>query len=336
MSTTTLHRALRVVTDYRLAIMLTLTLAVAAVTVEGFLKVSTLGLSLDRASTIGLIALGLTVLLIAGQIDLSGGSIMALSGITAMSLQPSVGLPVAVLAALGVGALVGLVNGVLVVRFEINSLVATLATMLAVRAVAHIVTGSQPVSGSDPLAGAVVVQRVVGVLTLRTVVFLVLLALLHVWLTRTVAGRNLLAVGSNVQSATGSGVRADAYLFGAFVFGGLCSGAAGVLLSLGVNTGSPVFGETIVVTVIAAVVVGGTRLEGGRGSALGTLGGVVTFGAITTALEFQSVPAYTQQVVTGAILIALIVLDRNASRRRALPPVEPAAEPERPLAGSRS
>jgi len=317
MSATTFHRALRLVTDYRLAIMLSLTLAVAAVTVEGFVGLSTLGLSLDRASTIGLIALGLTVLLIAGQIDLSGGSIMALTGITAMALQPTLGLLGAVVAALCVGALVGAVNGLLVVRFHINSLVATLATMLAVRAVAHVATGSQPISGSDPVAGAVVVQRVVGVLTLRTVVFLVLLVLLHLWLTRTVAGRNLFAVGSNVQAATGSGVRADAYLFGAFVFGGLCSGAAGVLLSLGVNTGSPVFGETIVVTVIAAVVVGGTRLEGGRGSAIGTLGGVVTFAAITTALEFQSIPAYTQQVVTGVILIALIVLDRNATRRRA-------------------
>ena len=92
-------------------------------------------------------------------------------------------------------------------------------------------------------------------------------------------------------------------------------GVAGVLQSLVTNTGSPVFGSELTVMVIAAVVVGGTRLEGGRGSALGTLGGVLTIGSLTVAMEFQSVPAYIQQVVSGCILILLVVLDRTVHIR---------------------
>lgn len=294
----------------RLVIILAITLAIGTSMVPSFLTESTLGLSLDRASTIGIIAVGLTVLLLAGQIDLSSGAVLALSGIVAIDAQSALGPSGAVVAGLLVGVAVGLLNGILVVYLHINSLIATLATMLAVRALAHLVTDSQPVTGPDPLFGLSVGTPMVWVLTQRTVIFLVAILLLAVWLTRTVPGRNLFAIGSNAASATASGIRVNLYLLGSFVFAGFCAGLAGVLQSLSINTGSPVFGDTLTVTVIAAVVVGGTRIEGGRGSALGTLGGVITLAALTTAMEYRSVPAYTQQVVTGAILILLIVLDR--------------------------
>jgi ribose transport system permease protein len=294
----------------RLVIILTITLAVGAAVVPSFLTETTLGLSLDRASTLGIIAVGLTVLLLAGQIDLSSGAVLALSGVTAIAAQSALGPMGAVVAGLLVGAAVGLVNGILVVYLHINSLIATLATMLAVRALAHLVTDSQPVSAADPLFGLSVGLPAIWVLTQRTVIFLAAILLLALWLRRTVPGRNLYAIGSNAASATASGVRVNLYLLGCFVFAGFCAGAAGVLQSLSINTGSPVFGDSLTVAVIAAVVVGGTRIEGGRGSALGTLGGVITLAALTTAMEYRSVPAYTQAVVTGLILIVLIVLDR--------------------------
>ena len=139
--------------------------------------------------------------------------------------------------------------------------------------------------------------------------------MLHFWLTRSVSGRNMFAVGSNIVSATGSGIKSRTYLAGSFVFSGAMAGIAGVIQSLSVNTGSPVFGESIVLTAIAAVVIGGTRLEGGRASALGTLGGVLTLGALTTAMEFQSIPAYIQQIAAGLILLLLILLDQLVSSR---------------------
>lgn len=298
---------------YRVIVILIATLALSASFVPGFLEGRTLSLGIDRVATMGLLAIGLTVVLIAGQLDLSGGAILALSGIAAIGLQPTFGqVPAAVIGIL-IAMLAGAINGVLVVVLRINSLVATLASMLFFRALCHLITESRPISGTDPFFGIPLTQPIGGTVSARVLLFLGLIVLLHLWLTRAVAGRNLLAVGSNAASASASGVRSNVYLFGAFVFSGTMAGVAGVTFSIASNTGSPMFGDTIVLTAIAAVVIGGTRLEGGVGSALGTLGGLLTLAALTTAMEYQSVPSYVQDIVTGVILILLILLDRFTS-----------------------
>lgn len=296
---------------YRVAVILGLTLLAAAMIVPGFVSLTTLSLGLDRGSTIGLIAIGLTVLLIAGQIDLSVGSVFAVAGIVAVMLQPVLGMGPAAVVGVLAGTAAGIVNGFLVVFLRINSLVATLATMLIFRSIAHWMTASQPIPGTDIMFSITLSEIYLQVFTVRSGLFLVSILLLHIWLTRTVAGRNLFAVGSNALSAEASGISSDRIMFSSFVFASTLAGVAGVLQSLATNTGSPVYGSELTVAVIAAVVVGGTRLEGGRGSALGTLGGVLTIAALTTAMEFQSVPAYMQQVASGLILILLVVLDRT-------------------------
>jgi ribose transport system permease protein len=302
--------------QYRVIIILLTTFIVAASIVPGFLDFRTLSLSLDRVATMGLLAAGLTVVLIAGQLDLSGGAILALSGIATIGLQEQLGQIPALLVGVLVGLAAGMINGFLVVILKINSLVATLASMLFFRSLCHLITESRPVSGTDLFFGLIVTRPLAGTFSLRVFLFIIVIVLLHVWLTRTVAGRNLFAVGSNPASVVASGIRANVYLFGAFAFSGLMAGVAGVVFSLGVNTGSPVFGDTIVLTAIAAVVIGGTRLEGGRGSGLGTLGGLLTLAALTTAMEYQSVPAYVQDIVTGLILLLLILLDRFVSSKK--------------------
>ncbi len=302
--------------QYRVIVILVATIAIGATMVPGFLEFRTLSLSMDRMATMGLLAVGITVVLIAGQLDLSGGAILALSGIAAIGLQEQMGQIPAALVGLAVGVLCGVLNGVLVVFLRINSLVATLASMLMIRAIAHWLTDSRPLSGIDPYFGLAVSRPIFDLFTARTVLFLVVIVILQVWLTRTVKGRNLFAVGSNPASAVASGIRSNVYLFGAFVFAGTMAGVAGVIQSLSLNTGSPVFGESIVLVAIAAVVIGGTRLEGGRGSALGTLGGLLTLAALVTAMEYESVPAYIQDIVTGAILLLLILLDRFVSSKK--------------------
>ena len=299
------------VVRYRVALIFGLTLLVAALWVPGFAGMTPLSLTLDRSSTIGIIAIGMTVLLIAGQIDLSGGAVVALSGIVAITLQPRLGIWPAAIVGVLAGATAGALNGILSVGFKVNSLVATLATMLIFRAIAHWITASQPVAGVDMMFSLVLAKIYLDVFTVRSALFLVAILLLHFWLTRTIFGRNLFAVGSNAIAAEASGISANKVVFLGFVFASTLAGIAGVLESLATNTGSPVFGSELTLSVIAAVVVGGTRLEGGRGSALGTLGGVLTIALLTTAMEFQSVPAYVQQVVTGLILVLLVVLDRT-------------------------
>ncbi|WP_200812441.1 ABC transporter permease [Roseisalinus antarcticus] len=282
----------------------------------GFVSLTTFSLGFDRGSTVGLVAIGLTVLLIAGKIDLSVGSVFALSGIVAIMLQPALGLwPAAVVGVLA-GAACGAFNGLLSVVFKVNSLVATLATMLIFRSIAHWLTDSQPMAGTDIMFSVRLAQIYFDLFTLRSALFLFSILLLHIWLSRTVSGRNLFAVGSNPVAAEASGISADRIAFLGFVFASAMAGVAGVLQSLAANTGSPVFGSEMTVAVIAAVVVGGTRIEGGRGSALGTLGGVLTIAALTTAMEFQSVPAYVQRVVAGLILILLVLFDRTVPTNR--------------------
>ena len=301
---------------YRVAIILVATIAISASLVPGILEFRALSLSLDRVGTAALVAVGVTLVLIAGKLDLSGGAILALSGITAIGLQAELGQIPAAIVGVGVGIAAGIVNGYLVVVLRINSLVATLASMLFFRALCHFITESRPVSGLDPLFGLAVSRPIEGTFTLRAIVFVLALVLLHLWLTRAVAGRNLFAVGSNPVSAEASGIRSNAYVFGTFVFAGTMAGVAGVIQSLSVNTGSPVFGESTSLLPIAAVVIGGTRLEGGRGSALGTLGGLLVIAVLTTAMEFSNVPAYIQNIVTGVILLLLILLDRFVSGKR--------------------
>ncbi len=301
---------------YRVAIILVATIAISASLVPGILEFRALSLSLDRVGTTALVAVGVTLVLIAGKLDLSGGAILALSGITAIGLQAELGQIPAAIVGVGVGIAAGIVNGYLVVVLRINSLVATLASMLFFRALCHFITESRPVSGLDPLFGLAVSRPIEGTFTLRAIVFVLALVLLHLWLTRAVAGRNLFAVGSNPVSAEASGIRSNAYVFGTFVFAGTMAGVAGVIQSLSVNTGSPVFGESTSLLAIAAVVIGGTRLEGGRGSALGTLGGLLVIAVLTTAMEFSNVPAYIQNIVTGVILLLLILLDRFVSGKR--------------------
>ncbi|MBZ9853220.1 ABC transporter permease [Mesorhizobium sp. CA13] len=324
-------RFLALASRHRVVIILGLTLIISALVVPGYFSASTFGLGLDRAATIGLIAIGLTVLLVAGQIDLSGGAVFALAGIMSVILQREIGILPAGLVGILVGMLAGAINGALVVGLKVNSLVLTLATMLIFRSLAHWITDSQPVTGTDIMLSLAFAKIHLEIFTIRSALFIVLIVLLHVWLTRTIPGRNVFAVGSNPAAAKESGIASDRIVFLGFVFAGTLAGLAGVLQSLVTNTGSPVFGSELTVGVIAAVVVGGTRLEGGKGSALGTLGGVLTIGSLTIAMEFQSVPAYVQQVVSGLILILLVVLDRAVTTKGRAPGTGPALIRDNPI-----
>ncbi|WP_244494018.1 MULTISPECIES: ABC transporter permease [Mesorhizobium] len=324
-------RLLTLASRHRVVIILGLTLIISALVVPGYFSASTLGLGLDRAATIGLIAIGLTVLLISGQIDLSGGAVFALAGIVSVILQREIGILPAAIAGILVGTLAGAINGALVVGLKVNSLVLTLATMLIFRSLAHWITNSQPVTGTDIMLSLALAKIYLEVFTIRSALFIILIVLLHLWLTRTIPGRNVFAVGSNPAAVKESGIASDRIVCLGFVFAGTLAGLAGVLQSLVTNTGSPVFGSELTVAVIAAVVVGGTRLEGGRGSALGTLGGVLTIGSLTIAMEFQSVPAYVQQVVSGLILILLVVLDRAITTKGRATGTRPALIRDNPI-----
>ncbi len=301
-----------VVVRYRLLVMLTAVALFGGWTLDDFLTLTTLQSILDRAAVVGFLALGLTPILIAGQIDLSIGSILSLAAYATIALQPDLGNVPAAFIGLGVGILAGVVNALAVVVFKVTSLVATLATLLIGASLALLISNGQPASSADPLFGLFLTDNFLAILTPRSALFIAAAVLMFVWLKGTPSGRNLYAVGSSMPAAISAGINVNGYIAGVFVLSGFCAGAAGVIQALSSATGSPIAGSVLLIPAITAVVIGGTRLEGGRGSSLATLGGVVALGALTTLSEYNGVPSYTQAVYTGLILILLITLDRIA------------------------
>lgn len=310
MSATSMSPTMSLVIRYRLLIVIVGVTLLGVVSSDEFLTISSMQSIIDRATVVGLLSLGLTPVLVAGRIDLSIGSSMSLVAVATIGLQSTFGNVGAAVTAVLLGVALGAFNAVLVVVLRISSLVATFATLLGFASLALLLTDSQPVSSSSPRFGLPITRDLWTLLTPRSLVFLTLAVLMFVLLRYTAQGRNVYAVGSSESAARAAGINTNAYLVGVFVISGLFVGLAGAAQALSTATGSPLAGDRMLIPPITAVVIGGTRLEGGRGSALATLGGVLALGALTSVFEFHSVPTYTQSIYTGALFIVLITLDR--------------------------
>jgi ribose transport system permease protein len=274
-----------------------------------------------------LIAFGMTLVIVTGGIDLSVGSLVALSGVVAghaMRATAGAGGEAAIAAGLAAGAACGMAcgaaSGFVVTRFGLPPFIVTLAAMLVARGVAFILCGGQPIyEGLPPglvaLGRGFVLEPWLGRL-LPVPVLLMLLGLVtfHVLLTRTVLGRSLIAIGSNEEAARLAGIpvastRRTAYA----ITGGLC-GLVGVLQTGKLMAADPKSADGWELNVIAAVVVGGTSLFGGRGSIPGTLVGALVIGVLNNALNLLHVEHFWQKVVLGLVLLGAALLDAALSR----------------------
>jgi ribose/xylose/arabinose/galactoside ABC-type transport system permease subunit len=310
-------RTLRFFADNRIYLIFAVTFVVFLVFVPDLRSVPALKNLLVRASIDGLMAVGVTVVILSGQLDLSVGAILALAGVVAIGLQDPLGPYLAAVAGIAAGGLVGALNGFLVVKAGVNSFIVTLATMIGIRGVAMTLTGAAPIRGLDPFFGASVDRAIFGPLweqlgtfiTPRIVIFLGVILASHYVLTRVRQGRNVYAVGGNTEAARLSGINVGGYQFGAFVFSGLTAGLAGTILALSLNTGSPIVGSFSVLPVIAAVVIGGTSLTGGSGSMLKTLMGVLLLALIKTGMNLAGLEIYVQNLVLGLILVIVVLID---------------------------
>lgn len=305
----------RQVLDQRVFVIFGIVLLGLSLTVPDFTSAPNIQNVLQRAAPDGLMAVGMTLVVLAGQLDLSIGSTFALAGLVGIGLQPVLGTFPAIVVGVAIGPVVGLLNGILVARIGLNSFIATLGTMIGVRGFAYLLSTS-PVSGTDLGIGSAVDGNLLGPITFRSGVFLVAVAVAALVLARTAIGRGVYAVGGNRESSRLAGLDPRRYLMGAFIVSGLTASFAGVLLSLSVNTGSPVFGQSTVITVISAVVLGGTSLMGGEGGVIQTLGGTLILASIGAGLDRLNVPVYYQSIVTGLLLITVVLLDALISRRR--------------------
>jgi len=267
---------------------------------------------LFQASFVGLAACGMTMLIASGLLDLSVGGTIAVASIAVAKVLPSTTIGAAVLLALVIGAVLGLVNGLLVTYVKIAPFIATLGTLYLFLGAAFIWTDGKvvPISSSNYRAFT---TGELGPLPVPFVVFVVLAVVTYLVLQRTYFGRTLRAFGSNERAAVLAGLPVNRTKVAVFVVAGICFALSGVFMAGRLSSAEGNMAMGFEMDVIAAVVVGGTALRGGRGTAFGTVVGALLFAVLANALNLLGVASYWQYVLTGAVLVAAIAVGARRS-----------------------
>jgi inositol transport system permease protein len=275
-----------------------------------FLTVSNLTIIVTQVSINALLAFGVTFVIITGGIDLSLGSIVAVTGVTAAMLAHPDSYPVLIPIVMGLlaGLLMGAFNGFIITKSKIAPFIVTLGTMTIGRGLALILSDGRPVSNLSDSFNYLGSGTVFGIPFL-ILIFILVFALCSIILNKTVLGRYIYAIGGNEQAARASGINIDRVKLSVYSISGLLAGLAGILLASRITTGQPNAGAGFELDAIAAVVIGGTSTAGGRGTMAGTLIGVLLIGVINNGLDLLNVTSYYQQVVMGIIIIGAVVLD---------------------------
>jgi ribose transport system permease protein len=266
---------------------------------------------LVRSSLSGILSVGMTYVILTGGIDLSVGAIVGIAGVAAATFG-DFGPVAMVTAGLLTGLIVGIVNGSLVTYGGVVPFIATLATMTIARGLALTFTNSAPVRIEDATYLLLGAGRLFDTLPYMVIVAAVVTFLGWFGLARTRFGREVYAVGGNPEASRLSGIRVKRTIFFVYVISGLCAGIAAVLDSARTATAQPSAGSGYELDAIAAVVVGGTSLFGGRGSIIGTIFGVLIIQTISNIFVLLNVPFNAQLVVKGVIILAAVMLQRRA------------------------
>lgn len=278
----------------------------------------------SQISVIAVIAIGMTMVIITAGIDLSVGSLIALSAVVSTLLIQNVGggvnasVPAMIgfsLAGILCCALVGMFSGGMVTAFRVPPFIVTLAMMLVARGIASLLTGGESVSKIPDSFTWLGVQASLFGLPNSVVLMLVLYVIAHVVMSRTVLGRYLYAVGGNPEAARLSGVPVKRVILFAYLMSGLLAGLGGVMMASQLKSGSPTYGGMYELYVIAAVVVGGTSLSGGEGKIFGTLIGAFIIAVIQNGMNLLKIESFTQDVVLGGVILAAVLLDTLKHRR---------------------
>lgn len=289
----------------------------ASVLSDRFLSVPNF-LNIARQTSVNaLLAFGMTAVILTGGIDLSVGSILAVVGVSA-ALMDGAGLPfpLTVVLSLVIGGIVGSLNGVAVAYGKIAPFIVTLAAMTIWRGVTLVMTDGSPLSKLSESFQAFGNTDILG---LPSLVWLALIALAVTWvlLRRTGWGRGIYALGSSEDAARFAGLPVNKLKVTVYAFSGVTSALAALLLTSRLYSAQPTAGQTFELDAIAAVVVGGTSLAGGRGSVIGTLLGALIIGVLNNAMNLLDVNAFYQQIVKGGVILGALLFERLISARQA-------------------
>ncbi|MDG3040631.1 ABC transporter permease [Roseicyclus marinus] len=287
-----------------------------------FIDLDNLLLLLKQSAPIGIIAVGMTIVMVNGNIDLSVGAIYALCGIVLLDslgwpMMEAMGdgaIPLAMLIALATGCVLGLINGLIVWKTGVDAFIVTLGAMLGYRGLVFMYNGEQPTSN---LNWTMVDMAEWGIFGIQTPALVLLFVVLVVWLvmTRTVHGRNAYAIGDNREAAVNAGIRVGPHMLINFAVIGFLAALSAVVFYSGSGSVNPNDGMLFELWAITAVVLGGTKLTGGKGSIIGTLGGVIAIQLLRRGLNHIGADTETVNIVIGTILIVVLLLDRQLNRK---------------------
>ncbi|EFV78372.1 MULTISPECIES: ABC transporter permease subunit [Cytobacillus] len=268
---------------------------------------------LRQVSINALIAYGMTFVILTGGIDLSVGSILALaSALTAGMLASGMDPVLAVIVGLAAGAAMGMVNGLIITKGKVAPFIATLATMTIFRGFTLVYTDGRPITGlSDAVSFQMLGKGYFLGIPFPVVTMLIAYFVLFFILRKTTFGRGVYAIGGNEEASRLSGLKVDRLKIGVYSITGFLSALAGITLASRLNSAQPTAGASYELDAIAAVVLGGTSLSGGRGWIFGTLIGALIIGVLNNGLNLLNVSSFYQQVVKGGVILLAVLLDRK-------------------------
>ena len=303
----------KILAKYGIYIAFAILFMILSISSESFLTATNMINILRQVSIIGIVAIGMSFVIITGGIDLSVGSIMALSAVVAASFaqaDSSYSIFIPIITGVTVGLACGLINGVLVAKWKVAPFIATLGMMTAARGLAMVYTDGRPVIGLSNSFNNIGSGYILG-LPLPVIAFVGIVIIGIFMLNFTVFGRHVFATGGNEQSAKLSGIRVTSVKISVYAIAGLLAGIGGMILSSRIMSGSPVLGQGYELDAIAAVVIGGTSLFGGVGSIIGTVVGVLIIGVMNNGLDLLNVSSYYQQILKGVIIVIAVLLDKK-------------------------
>ncbi len=263
-----------------------------------------------------LLAFGMTFVLIIGGIDLTVGSVVAISGVSVvMLLNEGVALPIALLASLLIGSVVGFVNGSIIALTGMPPFIVTLSLQGAIRGVAFVITNGRSVSCDNEVFNAIGNGYWLGVpIPIYIVAFVMIIISIILYYTRF--GRRMYAVGGNITAAKFSGIRVKRITIWVYVISGTLSALAGIILASRMYSGQPASGQAYESDAIAAAVLGGTSFNGGIGTIGGTLIGALVIGFLTNGLNLLHISSYVQMIIKGLVIIGAVGIDIFKNRRK--------------------
>ena len=290
---------------------------VSAIISSNFLTGQNLGNLIKQNSIKGMLAIGMLLIIMTGDIDLSVGSIAGASNIlVAVALADwSMSAGISIFLAIAVSVAMGAVNGFFIVYRKLPAFIVTLAMMTIARGFAYLWSGGRPISVSNPVLVAIKQNEFLG-LPPYVWFFVVIFVIMFIVLRFVPYGRIIKAIGSNAQAVRLAGIRVNRYRFSIYIITGFLCGLAGVCSVARIGSASPLLGEGYEMDAISMVVIGGASLSGGKGDALKTLAGIFIIGMIGNIMNLMNVSAYWQQVIQGVIILAAIILQVQTGEKK--------------------